>query len=84
MREGDWDNFELAFPEPKILGELECVPVGTLGRLREQRDELAAELKWVYAKLYSAHKDLQEAGLPISDMKYVRVLPGGKRAEEGR
>lgn len=39
--------------------------------------ELNAELKWVYAKLYSAQKDLQDAGLPISSVTYLQAKGGG-------
>ena len=43
---------------------------------KERIAELEDELRWVYAKLYSAQKDLQEHGLPISNVTYMQAKEG--------
>ena len=55
------------FAEGMILGY-----EAALRRAEAERDAAGKELRWAYAMLHSAPKDLQEAGLPISNMVFVK------------
>ena len=58
-----------------------------VAELEKENAELRDELKWLYAKLYSAHEDLRQAGVPVSSVTYIRQTEKGNltrlRKEEG-
>ena len=72
-----------ALPDPEEIAMVEdlaesCVPkAAEMARLVRERDELRDELKWLYAKLYSAHEDLRQAGVPVSSVTYIRKTEKG-------